>query len=192
MVSIKQQKANQANAKLGGVKTEDGKAVSKYNAQKHGILRQTTTKYEAEAHQSIMQELEEQFQPVGIMEKLLVERIAVHYVKLFRIQKAETEYMKSRLDPRQVHLEGGFQLMSIGEPEEVVDYEGYIPKIGGEDIEYMASSFGRYETSVENKLYKALHELERLQRLRNGENVQPPLAVDVAVGSFGKIETEER
>lgn len=193
MASIKQQKANQQNAKLGGVKTEAGKAVSKYNAQKHGILRQAATEYEAEARQGIMQELEEQLQPVGIVETLLVERVAVHYIKLFRIQRAETEYMKSQLDPRQVHVEGGFQLLSIGEPEVVVvDNQGYTSKITGEDMEHMANSFGRYETSVENKLYKALHELERIQRLRNGDNIQAPAAVEVTIGSFGKTEAEER
>lgn len=35
-ISQKQIEANQKNAKLGGVKTEEGKAVSKYNALKHG------------------------------------------------------------------------------------------------------------------------------------------------------------
>ena len=37
-VSQKQLVANQKNAKLGGVKTEEGKAISKYNALKHGLL----------------------------------------------------------------------------------------------------------------------------------------------------------
>ncbi len=39
-LSQKQLEANRQNAKLGGVKTEEGKAVSKYNALKHGILSQ--------------------------------------------------------------------------------------------------------------------------------------------------------
>ena len=37
-ISQKQLEANRENAKLGGVKTEEGKAVSKYNAIKHGLL----------------------------------------------------------------------------------------------------------------------------------------------------------
>jgi hypothetical protein len=36
--SQKQIDANRENAKKGGVKTDEGKAVSKYNALKHGIL----------------------------------------------------------------------------------------------------------------------------------------------------------
>ncbi len=38
MVSKKQLKANRENAKKGGVKTEEGKAITKYNALKHGLL----------------------------------------------------------------------------------------------------------------------------------------------------------
>lgn len=38
MVSDTQQKANEENAKLGGVKTEEGKEISKFNALKHGVL----------------------------------------------------------------------------------------------------------------------------------------------------------
>lgn len=39
-ISQKQLEANRQNAKLGGVKTEGGKAVSKLNALKHGLLSQ--------------------------------------------------------------------------------------------------------------------------------------------------------
>jgi hypothetical protein len=38
----------------------------------------------------------------------------------------------------------------------------------------------RYETSLERQLYRAMNQLERLQRLRNGERVPPPLAVQVS------------
>ena len=36
----------------------------------------------------------------------------------------------------------------------------------------------RYETTIENRLYKALHELERLQRLRGGQSVPAPLILE--------------
>ena len=39
----------------------------------------------------------------------------------------------------------------------------------------------RYESSIERGIFKALHELQRLQSARNGENVLPPIALDVDV-----------
>jgi hypothetical protein len=44
------------------------------------------------------------------------------------------------------------------------------------------SKLSRYETTTERSLYKALHELQRLQAARGaGGNVSPPVAVDVDV-----------
>lgn len=196
MVTDKQLSANQKNARLGGVKTEPGKAVSKYNAQKHAILRQSVTDYEDAIHQELIEDLEDTYKPVGRMELILVERIAMHYIKLFRIQKAETEMIKSIFDPRKERVEGGYkvEIHPVGgtwEPTRVVvENEGYTPRLHSGNIERIADVFGRYETTVENKLYKALHELERLQRLRKGDNVAAPFALDIAMGSFSESEAK--
>ena len=44
-----------------------------------------------------------------------------------------------------------------------------------------ADRFFRYETMLERGIYKALHELERMQAKRNGVNVPPPIALDVDI-----------
>lgn len=41
----------------------------------------------------------------------------------------------------------------------------------------------RYEAAINRQLYKALNELERLQRIRAGEQIPPPLDVNVEVSS---------
>jgi hypothetical protein len=43
----------------------------------------------------------------------------------------------------------------------------------------------RYEGSIERQLYKAMNQLERLQRLRSGDNVPAPVEVDVNTGQNG-------
>jgi hypothetical protein len=49
------------------------------------------------------------------------------------------------------------------------------------------SKLSRYETTIERGLYKALHELQRLQAARHAEaNVVPPLTVDVDVSGVSK------
>lgn len=37
----------------------------------------------------------------------------------------------------------------------------------------------RYETTIENRLYKTLHELERIQRMRRGEIIAAPVLLDI-------------
>ena len=51
------------------------------------------------------------------------------------------------------------------------------------------SKLSRYETAIERSLYKALHELQRLQiaRRANG-NVTPPVAVDVDISGGSREE----
>ena len=41
----------------------------------------------------------------------------------------------------------------------------------------------RYEGAIERQLYKALNQLERLQRLRAGDSVPPPVKVDVDINT---------
>jgi hypothetical protein len=188
MVSNKQLKANQQNALLGGVKTPEGKAISKFNAFKHGILSQSVTEYEKGFYSNIIDDLEEQYQPIGIIERVLIERIAIYYLKLFRVQKAETEYMKSQLDPRITVTSGGINIDPEGLlGETVVINKGYKPTITDDDIQKLMEIYSRYETTIENRLFRAIHELERVQRLRKGERIPPPIMADInRLGSFGE------
>ncbi|MDQ3098304.1 MAG: hypothetical protein M3Q44_01000 [bacterium] len=69
MVSVVQQSANEENAKLGGVATDEGKERSKYNAQKHAILRESITEYEQEMQDYIFDQLVTELNPQGAIEE---------------------------------------------------------------------------------------------------------------------------
>lgn len=176
-ISEKQLKANQENGKKGGVKTDEGKEVSKYNALKHGILKATVSEYEAEFSNDVMDRLNSQFQPVGVLEKMLVDRIGYFYIRLFRVAKSENEYMQSILNPRKVTVKD--IIPQIEFTETIVENEGYIPVLKDTSVEKLTSTYLRYEIALENRMYKAIHELQRLQANRNGEKIPPPLAVDI-------------
>lgn len=90
------------------------------------------------------------------MECILVERIALCCLMLYRAAKAEREFMLSRLKPP-VYSRLNF-----------IDYDedSYKPVMQHEDVERLSSVYLRYQTTIENRLYKAMHELERLQRMR--------------------------
>lgn len=67
----------------------------------------------------------------------------------------------------------------------VVD-AGLPARLSASDVETL-QTFQRYETSVENKFYRALNQLERLQRMRRGDKIAAPAAADINVhhGSDG-------
>lgn len=179
--SEKQIKANKVNAKLGGVKTSAGIEISKYNAQKHGILGQTLTEYEQTSYRGIFEELRAYYKPKGIIEDILVERMAIHHIKLYRIAQAENEFIKSVLNPT----------LDIADEMDrhLIRKRGYEPTVKSSSVEKLQNIYSRYEATIENRLYKTMHELERIQRMRKGEKVSAPVAVDVGIdkmGSFGE------
>ena len=45
------------------------------------------------------------------------------------------------------------------------------------------SKLSRYETTLERSMFRALHELQRLQAARSGQSVAPPAVLDVEVSS---------
>lgn len=182
MITEKQKLANTQNAKLGGVKTATGKSVSKYNAVKHGVLNVILSDYENDMSKNIYQQLVIDLKPEGFLEVGLVERIAVGFIRLFRVGKAEGEFMKSTLDPvniRRINSLANDGLEYLSHEFETVEITGYRPEITKEAIQDLDHILLRYETSIENKIYKAIHELQRLQAMRLGRNIPLPSVVDV-------------
>jgi len=56
--------------------------------------------------------------------------------------------------------------------------------IAGSDYRYHSwQNFIRYETTLERQIYKALHELERIQHARKGDPVPAPLSIDLDISS---------
>jgi hypothetical protein len=151
--SEKQLKANRRNATLGGVKTLEGKAVSRYNATRHGILREAVTEYEKVAYKEIFNDVYDYFKPRNFVEEMLVERIVVCYVKFVRLSKAESEMMKSVIDPT---VPFGSIKMN--------DKDGYESVVKYKLIDVLADTYTRYEAGIENRLYKAIDKLRELKR----------------------------
>jgi hypothetical protein len=51
-----------------------------------------------------------------------------------------------------------------------------------DDVHLLVTIYQRYESAIALRLFRTLHELERLQRMRQGEQLPAPTAVDVTVG----------
>lgn len=150
-ISNKQLEANQNNALKGGVKTDEGRAVIRFNARTHGILANLVAKYENDFYKNYLDQLFDEFKPETIIENILVERIALHYLKLYRLSKAESEFIESCLYP------SGLSLSALSEE--------HAPQIKQQNIQQLADVYSRYEIATENRLYRAIRELKENRQL---------------------------
>jgi hypothetical protein len=141
MVSEKQKQANIQNAQLStGPVTPEGKAVVSRNAVKHGIFARDLVitagdgREDALEYQRLFTELKRDLVPVGRMEMLLVEKIAVNYWRLRRLVRYETGEIRERLDDfRESALQSHYNgLRRSGQPD--LQYYSYGDEIS--DAEY--------------------------------------------------------
>lgn len=166
MPSQKQITANRQNAqKSTGPKTPTGKAAVALNAMQHGLLSQQVCLPEEDEGTLIAlgKRVRSALKPLGEFEVVLVDRIVTALRRLRRVLAMETGLIQYYRDPNRT----SFRANTLGE----------LP------LQDHGDRFGRllrYETTFERSLYKALHELQRLQAARAGEAVPLP-----AVGELG-------
>jgi hypothetical protein len=295
--------ANRKNAlKSTGPKTVQGKRTVRWNAVKHGLLSKEVVisagdgKENAGQYRNLLSELILTLGPVGILEEMLVERIAVCYWRLGRALRCETGEIRKRLDcvawesasrwadeirhdirfstldDSKARLQRSslgiqFLLNRLKDLRAEVEQEGFLTELGketllkmyspqtdgfattllvineltigalpvdgdvsadsgelpedteahrkamldtidtemerlkgledhagyAEDLRYesevmryhlptseSSDKILRYETTIERQLYRAINQLERLQRQREGESVPPPIQIDLS------------
>ena len=104
-VTEKQLAANRRNArKSTGPRTPEGKARSRWNALKHGVLARAVIPMPLEDYESradfdaLLSALCDEVQPASPLEEIFVERIAVSYWRLGRVLRAEAGAIARRQD----------------------------------------------------------------------------------------------
>ena len=105
MASKKQIQANRRNArKSTGPKTPKGKALAKRNSLKHGLCAKEVVIDDGEGAEdrqefdAMLADLVDQFQPVGSLEEMMVEKIATSYWRLRRANRYEVGVIRESLD----------------------------------------------------------------------------------------------
>ena len=152
-------------------------ASIRLNALQHGLLAKGLTELDdSDAYESLIHRLTDAYRPVGDLEMFFVERIAFHMIRVRRAGRLEAEYITA-----EIHPPVKASLFDLTEP--TIVEPGLPAAVGALSAMSLASGFQRYETAIENKLYRAINQLERLQRTRKGEFVPPPQTIDVAIHS---------
>jgi hypothetical protein len=166
MASRRQIAANRENGLKGGVKTEEGKLISRLNARKHGIFAFALTTEDSEQLYDVEDRFIASLRPVGPLEETLVEKLALTYLRMQRCARAEAEY----------HVQTWEEPNKIREPYlwERLQQErrdGARGVVFDEKVfERMVKLIDLYDARLTNQFLKLIHEIERLQRLREGKD----------------------
>jgi hypothetical protein len=155
---MKKLEANRQNAKRStGPRTPAGKQRSRLNALKHGILAKAVVIHDGPGKEKrgefdqLLIEFWHHYAPQGPVEEMLVERMATLKWRLARVYRSER----------------GEIVWNLGlDPDEVSERD-YLPHARVSD------RLVRYETMLERALYRALTELDRLQRKNETPSESP-------------------
>ena len=186
-ISQKQLEANRQNAlKSTGPKTPEGKALVALNPIKHGLLsKEVLLAHEDEnSLVELGKRLRHQLAPVGELEIMLVDRIIAAFWRLRRILRIEKDLVDKKVSEEIDKIDRrawGRKKNKDSAPPPVNLYEA---------LEYKFSyfeSFQRYESHIERGMYKALHELQRLQAARSGKALPVPAVIDVDISGQGGL-----
>ena len=181
MTSDKRAKANRENAlKSTGPKTPEGKDAVRLNAVKHGLLSQDILLpgEDEAALKELGERMRAELQPAGELESLLVKRIIAAQWRLRRLGRVETGIFAEELS-------GGWTRAASSRTTDTAALGLSFIRDGNGANAF--SKLSRYEATIERSLYKALHELQRLQAARRAEGgVTLPVAVDVDVSGISK------
>jgi len=167
-ISDKQLVANRRNAKRSiksgdacGPRTPGGKERAKFNALRHGLLARSVVVPTRDGPENrkqferLLTQLRDKLNPDGILEEMLVEKIAVAYWRLRRALRAEAGEINDNLcHARDYQLQthpGTLALPSRGVTLKIV----------------------RYETAIERQLHRAIDQLRSLQKDRRSLNPLP-------------------
>ena len=156
----------------GGPKTDEGKAISRYNAIKHGLLSREVliSNEDVDSLKELNTALHEALDPIGPIEKMLVDRIVSNIWRLRRalfVEKNSMEWYIAYSD--------FFAVMPQSEEQD--KRKNIRNTLSNESTDTIL----RYETTIERSLFRALHELERLQAKRNGKDTGIPSTIDINV-----------
>jgi len=167
ITSVSKIEANRNNAQKS-TGPEDT-STTRLNALKHGLLSKEVcfSGEDQQEFENFRVEFLEDLMPQGELEAILADRVITSAWRLKRAIKFE----KSRIELTYKSLRSRW--------DEDNAWTGIF--LNGNDQKLL--NLTRYETTIEKQFYRALHELQRIQAKRKGEEVALPVAVDVDVST---------
>ena len=179
--------ANRRNAQRStGPSTEEGKSRSRRNALKHDVLASALLITEGEGAEDpaefdeLLGGLRRDLAPVGTLEEMLIEKIAVCWWRQKRVLRCEAGLVRRAFlpDPGRQVKECLSSAIGLGPHPELAAIKDHLSLPLSADLDRIL----RYETTIQRQLVYAISQLERLQRARKGEHVPAPVSVRLSSG----------
>lgn len=157
-------------------KTEPSE-VRKYNAVRHGVLTKVLLPDETEEAKTVEAQLINEYQPKSLTENLLIETLAISYIRRQRAINKEREYIMQLLNPAvyedKVITPPVLDNPPIGDSlsgikQRILIKPAYYAQISPTYVDIIDKTFGRYINTCERQFFRALHELQRIQSIRKG------------------------
>ena len=176
--------ANQENSKLStGAKTSEGKAIVAQNAIKHGLLSHKLIlgEEDLDCWKILLNGLVETLLPVGMIEQLLVEKIAISFWRQRRLVGAEVAAIRisaitesKRLDLEIENIESDlYFVMDINQRTKEVknrlvsEFQEIKRLVQIKSTAPISDELLiRYSTGLDNELYKAITAFRKEQEIR--------------------------
>ena len=156
-----------------GPTSAEGKAVVAKNAIKHGIFAKEVIidsgdgqEDPAEYHR-LLQGLQDDLKPVGQMEQLLVEKIAVNWWRLRRVLRFETgETQRQLCGCNEDAMFFAYQQNQDAKAEDIQPFYDYEHRVRSLPSEEALNKVIKYDVSIERSISRNLAMLKDLQRQR--------------------------
>ena len=151
-IMTKRISANRRNAKKST--GPNNTTSTRFNAAKHGLLAAGITELDdAEEYRNTLRCLDQAY--LAKLETFLLERIALTMIRLRRSARLEAEYITDVLNPP-IYGEAQEPLRMPLFERPLID-PGLPAPIDSEKFEPLVKTFQRYDTALENKLFRAMH-----------------------------------
>ena len=211
MTSLRKAEANKANSRRStGPRTDLGKTRASMNALKHGLtaVRAILVADESEdGLESLRAGFVAAWKPVGAVEAYLVNRLTHLAWKIGRAERLEAELFERGIHAEETDRLEAATGSTFGLPTELMAEVSLAATEGEEGVLHhrqgrreaiaklrLAASFVRlssgedllgralrYQGEAERSFFKTCNALERIQRQRQGDYVEAPLAVEINV-----------
>ena len=156
-----------------GPRTPQGKQRTKYNATKHGfaamVLKGGAFGESEGDYKNLVASFRQAHQPVGGFEEFLVEKLAFLALRMIAVYKADAKIAPLLFDLIRKSLteDHSFDIMELVNKKEAI-------------VQLTPELLLRYEGSLERQFDRTLTQLERVQRMRLGQPVPPPVKVELS------------